>query len=157
VEADPARLQQVLWNLIKNAVKFTPARGALAIRTRNEAVPGAGERLVLEGADTGIGNDPEMLPRVFDGFEQAEEAQTRQFGGLGLGLAISRTVVEAHGGRLSVSSAGRGLGATFALELAAVTPAVPGTGGGAGTGVALPPRRRALRILLVEDDLSSLR
>jgi len=163
VEADPSRLQQVLWNLIKNAVKFTPDGGTLAVRTRNEGTPGAGERLVLEVADSGVGIEPEVLPRVFAAFEQGEESTTRRFGGLGLGLAISHAVVEAHGGRLSAASPGRGRGATFTVELEAVAPAATrpkpiAAPAAEPVPVAGPvPPRRALRILLVEDDRPSLR
>ena len=89
VEADAARLQQVVWNLIKNAVKFTPEGGFLKIRTSNE-----GDRLVVEVADTGVGIEPEVLQRIFDAFEQGGTEVTQQFGGLGLGLAISRSLAE---------------------------------------------------------------
>jgi PAS domain S-box-containing protein len=153
VKADPARLQQVFWNLIKNAVKFTPEGGAVSIRSRNE-LPENGEagsaRLVIEISDSGIGIEPELLPKVFNAFEQGEAAITRRFGGLGLGLPISRSVIEAHGGRLSATSEGKNQGATFIVALATVPshvadsrapePAAPGT---------TPPR--SLKILLVED------
>jgi PAS domain S-box-containing protein len=153
VEADPARLQQVFWNLIKNAVKFTPEGGCLVIRSRDEITPD-GDRLIVEVSDTGIGIDPEALPWIFNAFEQGEESVTRRFGGLGLGLAISKSVTEAHGGRLWADSPGRGLGATFTLELAvAEPPALPDP-------TAVPLRtaepRRGLRILLVDDNLPTL-
>jgi len=154
VLADPARLQQVYWNLLKNAVKFTPDGGGLAIRSRNEDGPD-GPLLVVEVTDTGIGVDPEALPRIFNAFDQGDDGVTRRFGGLGLGLAISRSVVDAHGGRLRADSPGRGLGTTFTLELtAAEAPAVL-------QPAASPPRTDAtrpdLKILLVEDDLPTLR
>ena len=95
VEADIARLQQVFWNLLKNAVKFTPHGGRVGIRCRLDR-PG---HVVVEVSDSGIGIDPEALPRLFDAFEQAERSISRQFGGLGLGLAISKALVEMHGGR----------------------------------------------------------
>src|SRR5205085_9727945 len=105
LEADPARLQQIFWNLIKNAVKFTPEAGRLEIRTRN----GEGE-LRVEVIDSGIGIDAEILPKIFNAFEQGERSQ---FGGLGLGLAISKALVETHHGRLLAASDGREKGATF--------------------------------------------
>ena len=107
VTGDTARLQQVLWNLIKNAVKFTPAGGNLTVRTHNGDREGgpAGGRLVVEVADTGVGITPGMLPRIFDAFEQGDESPwTRRSAGLGLGLAISRSVIEAHGGRVTATS-----------------------------------------------------
>ncbi|HEX8200024.1 MAG TPA: GAF domain-containing protein, partial [Isosphaeraceae bacterium] len=98
VNADSARLQQVFWNLIKNAVKFTPEGGTIAIGTRNVADPaGRDTTIVVEVADTGIGIEPEVLPKVFDPFQQGETTITRKFGGLGLGLAICRGIVDAHG------------------------------------------------------------
>jgi CheY-like chemotaxis protein len=158
VEGDPARLQQVLWNLIKNAVKFSPDGGTVSVRTRNEpgASPDEPPRLVLDVTDTGIGIEPDALPRIFNAFEQGEAAITRRFGGLGLGLAISRSVAEAHGGRLSATSAGKGRGATFRLELVTKPSAVP-TPAAAETPRPGAAPRRSLRILLVEDDLPSLR
>ena len=93
VEADVARLQQVFWNLLKNAIKFTPHGGCVGIRCRPDE-----EHVVVEVNDSGIGIEPEALSRLFNAFEQAERSITRQFGGLGLGLAISKALVEMHGG-----------------------------------------------------------
>ena len=107
VSADPARLQQVLWNLLSNAVKFTPEGGRVAVRTTNPE-PGV---LCVEVADSGAGIDAGVLPRLFNAFEQGEQAVTRRFGGLGLGLAISRAVVEMHGGTIRAESAGKDRGA----------------------------------------------
>ena len=114
VKADPARLQQVLWNLIKNAVKFTPRGGNVTIRTRNE-----GDRLEIDIVDTGIGIEPAHLPNIFNAFEQGEDVITQRFGGLGLGLAISRSIAEGHGGQLFATSEGRDQGATFTLVASA--------------------------------------
>jgi signal transduction histidine kinase len=111
--ADPLRLHQVFWNLFHNAVKFTPADGRIMIRSEN-AGP---HRLVVEVADTGIGIEPDMLPFVFHPFEQGDRNVTRKFGGLGLGLAVSKSLVEAHGGMLTAWSEGRGQGAVFTLDL----------------------------------------
>ena len=115
VKADPARFQQVLWNLIKNAVKFT-ARGSITIRSRNDEE----ERLIIDVMDTGIGITRERLERIFKPFDQGESSITRRFGGLGLGLAISKAMIEAHGGVLKALSAGKDKGATFTVELATI-------------------------------------
>jgi PAS domain S-box-containing protein len=112
VMGDPTRLQQVLWNLVKNAVKFTPPEGRVTVRTAD-----VDEKLLVEVADTGIGIDPAALPRVFNAFEQGGQEVTRQFGGLGLGLAISKALVELHGGTIAASSEGQGKGAAFTVIL----------------------------------------
>jgi signal transduction histidine kinase len=110
---DPARLQQVFWNLIRNAVKFTPAGRSIAVRSRN-----IGQTVIeIEVADAGVGIDPEFLPRLFNAFEQGDTTRVRTFGGLGLGLAITKTLVEAHGGTVIAQSAGRDAGATFTVRL----------------------------------------
>jgi PAS domain S-box-containing protein len=143
LQADPARLQQILWNLLKNAMKFTPPGGIVRVRTFN-----AGSDFVLEVADTGIGFEAEALPKIFQAFEQADAQITQNFGGLGLGLAIARSLAELHGGRLEAASEGLGRGATFRLTLPAATVAVtpPKT-----PAQAAEARARKLRILLVED------
>ncbi|TFY98345.1 hybrid sensor histidine kinase/response regulator [Ramlibacter humi] len=112
VTADEARMQQVLWNLLRNAIKFTPGEGRVQVRTRSE-----GAWFVLQVTDSGIGIEPEALPRIFTAFEQADREVSQRFGGLGLGLAIARGLVAEHKGELSVASEGRGLGATFTLRL----------------------------------------
>jgi PAS domain S-box-containing protein len=145
VRADSARIQQVLWNLIKNAVKFTGESGTVIIRTRNEPP----HQLVVEVSDTGIGIDADWLPRIFDAFEQGEGAINRQFGGLGLGLAISRALVEMHGGTLSASSAGRDKGATFTMSMEAHTPRPQLSP--TEPGQQQNNRKVALRILMVDD------
>lgn len=113
VQADPLRLLQVFWNLFHNAVKFTPAEGRILIHSEN-ADP---RRLVIEVADTGIGIEPDVLPLIFHPFEQGDRELTRTFGGLGLGLAVSKSLIEAHEGKLTAWSEGRGQGAVFTLEL----------------------------------------
>ena len=112
VRGDPARLHQVLWNLIKNAVKFTPEGGTITVRTG-----GNDEWLRLDVIDTGIGIEPEMIPRIFFAFEQADASIAQRFGGLGLGLAISRSLIDMHGGKLHAASKGIGHGCTFTVEL----------------------------------------
>ncbi len=112
LHGDATRLQQVFWNLLKNASKFTPVGGAIHLSSRNE--PG---RLIVAVADTGIGFEPETVARIFGAFEQASREVTQQYGGLGLGLAISKATVDAHGGTLTGQSAGSGEGATFTVAL----------------------------------------
>ena len=175
VRADSARLHQVYWNLIKNAVKFTPSGGTIFVSTRNEESArgqesgvrnqGSGEAngnghpptpdsrpltpLIVEVRDTGIGIDPAVLPVIFDAFEQGERSITRKFGGLGLGLAISKALIDMQGGRLTASSAGRGHGATFRVEFD-VAP-VPAATAGAGLPAKGAAGKSDLRILLVDD------
>ena len=122
VDGDATRLQQVFWNLVKNAVKFTPDRGRITVRTSNRAVPGGPDELRVQVIDTGLGIEADILPKVFDAFEQGSVARAQASGGLGLGLAISRGLVEAHGGRITADSPGAGRGATFAVDLATVPP-----------------------------------
>ena len=115
VLGDFARLQQVFWNLIRNAVKFTAEGGEIRIQSYNKDGP-----IVVEVSDTGVGIVPELLTRIFNPFEQGESDTVRQFGGLGLGLALSKATVDAHHGSLIARSEGKDQGATFALELATV-------------------------------------
>lgn len=145
VIGDSARLQQVFWNLLRNAAKFTPAGGKVEVRT---SCPHA-DKLVVEVRDTGIGISEEALARVFLPFEQGETSVTRQFGGLGLGLAICKAVVETHGGSIRVASQGCGHGSTFSVELT-TTPAAAALGSAQppALSIAAPSRNR---ILLVED------
>jgi PAS domain S-box-containing protein len=150
VQGDGARLQQVIWNLLRNAIKFTPSGGRILVTTTDRE----GDRLRVEVADTGIGIPSDVLPRIFDAFEQGDPAITLQFGGLGLGLAISRALVEAHGGTLTASSPGKDRGSTFTVELteaqepedSGCTPTCPEERGPA----------RSLRILLVDDHADTL-
>ena len=114
VNADPDRLQQIVWNLLSNAIKFTPRGGHVTIGAKRLA-----DDVDIVVADTGAGIAPEFLPHVFDRFRQAESGTTRRHGGLGLGLAIVRHLVELHGGSVHVSSDGEGRGATFRVRLPA--------------------------------------
>lgn len=114
--ADPARLQQVFWNLIKNAAKFTPAGGRLDLHTHNNDA----RQIVIEITDTGVGIAPELMPRIFDAFEQGGRIVTSRYGGLGLGLAISKRVVDLHHGTIVARSGGPGQGATFIVTLNAM-------------------------------------
>jgi CheY-like chemotaxis protein len=161
VLADSSRITQVFWNLLQNACKFTPAGGAIDIRLYNEftdtstnaGVDRSGTELVIEIKDTGIGISPENMPRIFNAFEQGEPSRSRVFGGLGLGLAISRAIVEMHGGTIAAESEGTDKGAKLTIRLQTVPPA-SSVRGALQTAPSLSetittPRR--LRILLVED------
>ena len=143
VWADAARLQQVFLNLLSNAVKFTPEGGAIAVRSSN---PREGA-IAFEIADTGIGLDAELLPRMFGAFEQGQSVG-RALGGLGLGLAIVRSILDLHKATVTASSPGRNQGSTFIVELATSAPA-PGQPGPAVDPPAV--EKPTFRILLVED------
>jgi CheY-like chemotaxis protein len=150
VEGDPARLQQVFWNLIKNSVKFTPEKGRISIETLNPA-PG---KIAVCVSDTGIGIEPDAIGKIFNAFEQGQSDITRRFGGLGLGLTISKTLIDAHGGNVRVESLGKDQGATFTVELN--TSAIPiERDGERETPTADRKRESAVsnhrRVLLVDD------
>jgi PAS domain S-box-containing protein len=112
VSGDPGRLQQVLWNLLSNAIKFTPRGGKVQVVLQR-----VNSHIELSVADTGIGIQADFLPHVFDRFRQADGSTTRRHGGLGLGLAIAKHLVELHGGTMRAASLGEGRGATFTVEL----------------------------------------
>lgn len=151
VTADAPRLQQVLWNVLKNAAKFTPKGGDIRVSTR---VTDDGSAQVVV-RDTGVGIAPDAIPSIFDAFEQGGAEITREFGGLGLGLAISKVLVELHGGSIHAQSPGLGLGSTFTITL-------PGAQA-SGESCALPPPersredRRNIRLLIVEDHGDTVR
>ena len=152
VHGDAARLQQVFWNLVKNAIKFTPAGGRITVTAGNEPAGDGGRPWVVAAvADTGLGIEADVLPRVFEAFEQGSAARALASGGLGLGLAISRGLVDAHGGRIRADSGGAGQGATFTVRLRTV--AAPAAVDGDGSPPLAAERRapRGCRILLVED------
>jgi two-component system CheB/CheR fusion protein len=144
VSADPARLQQVLWNLLKNAGKFTPKGGRVTVRTRDE-----GGGVVLDVTDNGQGIKSELLPRIFDPFEQGGDEVTRRHGGMGLGLAIAKAVVDLHGGTLAAASDGEGRGATFTVTF----PTLEAPPDAAPVAAERLPHAsaRVVRLLLVED------
>lgn len=149
VWGDSARLQQVLLNLLNNAIKFTPRHGRIHLATTDIE-----QRVRIEISDTGVGIDPNDLHRIFDAFEQGEPSVTRQFGGLGLGLAISRSLVTMHKGTISAASRGPGQGATFAIDLTTVNVAAPTN---PRPEAAEPSEGSGNRILLVEDHPDTLR
>jgi CheY-like chemotaxis protein len=154
VVGDPDRLRQVVWNLAANAVKFTPRGGRVTVRV--ERVPHADVRLVVE--DTGEGISADFLPHVFERFRQGDASNTRSHGGLGLGLAVVRHLVELHGGTIEARSEGEGHGATFTVVLpvadpASLPPAAPAPARGA-VPTACPadaPDLSGVRVLVVDD------
>jgi PAS domain S-box-containing protein len=158
VWADPTRLQQMLWNLVSNAVKFTPNEGRIIIRTFN-----TGGLLVVQISDTGVGIAPDVLPRLFDAFQQGEQTISRRFGGLGLGLMITRSLAELHHGTITAESEGPGKGATFTLRLDALQKSATRNHNGHSSDLAgapsvpegVPSKRQ--NILLVEDNEDTLR
>jgi signal transduction histidine kinase len=157
VRGDIRRLEQVCFNLIDNALKFTPDGGRVTIDVRI-----AGGQVEIEVKDTGAGMEPDFLPYVFDRFRQADSTTSRTYGGLGLGLSIAKQLVEAHGGRISASSEGKGTGSTFTVQLpiaggsveeAANRSAEPAAVAVAPRGGGEPvPRLDGLRVLVVDDE-----
>jgi len=145
VRADAERIQQIVWNLVSNAIKFTPPGGRVDIDVNGDD---ARTRLVVR--DTGVGIHAEFLPHVFERFRQADSSATRGYGGIGLGLAIVRELVEMHGGTITVASAGEHQGSTFTVELPSaaagrsVTPVLPST--------VVVPSLDGVRVLVVDDD-----
>jgi two-component system CheB/CheR fusion protein len=149
IYADPGRMQQVFWNLLKNAIKFSPPGGRIGIRERRDA-----DHVLVAVSDNGIGIEPPVLSRIFDPFDQGDPATTRRFGGLGLGLAIGKALVELHGGTITASSPGRDQGATFTVRLPIHTPQPRSEPPARATRLARPAAHvpsGALRVLLVED------
>lgn len=158
ISGDPDRLQQIVWNILSNAVKFTPKGGRVQVRLER-----VNSHVEIVISDTGKGIEKEFLPHVFDRFRQSDGSMTRRHGGLGLGLAIVRQLVELHGGQVSVSSEGDGQGATFTVSLP-VLPVrrepeskVPRVHPAAQNSLAndCPPELADLRILLVDDEADS--
>jgi PAS domain S-box-containing protein len=145
VKADPARLQQVLWNLLRNATKFTPERGDISVIVS----PTTENRVRLQVRDSGIGIAPDVLPYIFDAFEQGDADITREFGGMGLGLAITKNLVELHRGTIRAESGGAKQGSTFTLEFPLVSKKVDEQARPAESASA---SGEALRILFVDDN-----
>ncbi len=150
---DAARLQQVFWNLMKNAIKFSAGAGKVNVRTFNPE-PG---RLAITVTDMGIGIAEEALPRIFLPFEQGEVGSQHRFGGLGLGLAISKAIVDLHGGELRAESAGSGQGASFTVQLATATEPVHEPDPPVHTASAESTVPESLTLLVVEDHEATLR
>ena len=143
IQADPARFQQILWNILKNAIKFTPAKGRVSVSTRNSAP----DRVAIKVSDTGIGISPNAISHIFDAFEQGSREVTKTFGGLGLGLAITKALVQLHGGTIAVASDGKNKGATFVVGMPVAVNSVD------SQPVPIPEKLSRLEcsILLVED------
>ncbi|MFN2622744.1 MAG: ATP-binding protein [Chthoniobacterales bacterium] len=143
--ADPARLQQVFWNLVKNSAKFTPESGRIEISTQNTAT----HQIIVEIRDNGIGIEQNLMPRIFDAFEQGGGTVTSKYGGLGLGLAICKRVIDLHRGTIDAQSEGKGRGAKFTVTLNAMETSLL-----EGPVLFLesePPRLKHIQILFVED------
>jgi signal transduction histidine kinase/ActR/RegA family two-component response regulator len=150
-QGDPARLQQVFWNLIKNSVKFTPDKGHITIETLNPTP----SEIEIRISDTGIGIEQEKIDKIFNAFEQGQTSITRRFGGLGLGLTISKAMVDAHGGKIRVESPGKDQGSTFGITLKTV-PKPVSTSDGVDGGTVAPVRKKrgkptGHRVLVVDD------
>ena len=152
LRADSARLQQVFWNLLRNAIKFTPAGGCVTIRSRDET----DGRLRIQVSDTGIGIRPDDLKTIFQPFEQAGRENDHRFGGLGLGLAIARAIVDLHGGEITAQSAGPGKGATFVIELPGAREQSAGLQEPASLDDDATVAAARLRLLVVEDHEATL-
>lgn len=144
VWADAGRFQQIVLNLMSNAVKFTPDEGSITWRSSNE-----GDQLIMEISDTGIGIEPEIIGRLFNAFEQGEQSRTRRFGGLGLGLSIVKSLIEVHKGSVWATSAGKGKGAAFTLKLPTIAVVEQDTRKPAKSSKPVLPGN--YRVLLVED------
>lgn len=147
VSGDAARLQQVFWNIIKNAAKFTPEGGKIVVTSRDSA----DDRVEVAITDTGIGIKPEYLDRIFDAFEQGNSEITRRYGGLGLGLAISKALVEAHHGVIFATSSQSAGGAQFHIVLPCDEETDLATSAHEDGAAELPKAQRPLTLLLVED------
>lgn len=147
VSGDSDRLQQIIWNLLSNAVKFTPNGGQVDIRLYR-----VDHHVRIAVTDTGKGISPEFLPHVFDRFRQADATTTRHQGGLGLGLAIVRSLVELHGGTIWVESPGEGLGATFTLELPLLSDGQASNGSFIPAASGHPTSLEHVRVLVVDDE-----
>ena len=152
ISGDANRLQQVVWNMLSNAVKFTESGGRVGVK-----VTQAGGAVEVSVSDTGQGINQEFLPYVFDRFRQADSTTTRQHGGLGLGLAIARHLVEIHGGTIRAESPGMGGGATFTIRLPLIEAAVSATSSIQKPARATPQLLSGLNVLLVDDDSDTLK
>jgi CheY-like chemotaxis protein len=157
VSGDPGRLQQVFWNLLSNAVKFTPKGGKIQVLLQR-----VNSHIEFSVQDTGVGIRPDFLPHIFERFSQGDSSTHRQYGGLGLGLAICKQLVELHGGQIQAKSLGEGQGSTFVVMLPLVIhadalrpPRVHPTSGELDEAVPMP-KLDAVKVLIVDDEAESL-
>jgi CheY-like chemotaxis protein/two-component sensor histidine kinase len=145
---DPDRLQQVLGNILSNAVKFTPEDGQISVRASRHS-----SSVTITVSDTGVGIAPEFLPHVFDRFRQGQEGRTRSHGGLGIGLSLARKLVELHGGTIDARSDGKDKGATFVMRLPIRAVALPNDGKADAPAVSTAAASLSnLRVLIVDDE-----
>ena len=155
IAGDPARLQQITWNLLWNAIKFTPEGGSIVVTVRR-----CGGNAELQVTDTGAGIHPEVLPHIFERFSQANRSTTRGIGGLGLGLSIAKHLAELHGGSIRADSPGEGLGSTFTVVLPSGLPAESEVAAPEDAGrrprTAASDRFQGLTLLVVEDETDTL-
>jgi PAS domain S-box-containing protein len=160
LNADPARFQQVIWNLLRNSVKFTEAGGTISVKTTNELNEDGQQWLRIEVTDTGIGFGPAFIDQIFQPFDQGEHTGTHRFGGVGLGLAIARAIVDLHGGRITARSEGTNKGSTFVVELPGAMMPPSGTHEPAAQPAVPAPNAPAqptpLRLLIVDDHANTL-
>ncbi|HJU28119.1 MAG TPA: ATP-binding protein, partial [Candidatus Binataceae bacterium] len=150
ITGDPARLQQVIWNLVNNAIKFTPNGGRIEVKLKR-----LDARVEVTVSDTGQGITPELLPHLFERFRQGDVSANRAYGGLGLGLAIVKHLVEMHGGTVIASSAGVGQGATFTVLLpvaASLNDSPPEPANSANDRMGQITRLEGVRVLIVDND-----
>jgi CheY-like chemotaxis protein len=150
ISGDPDRLQQIVWNLLSNAVKFTPRDGRVTVRVEQHD-----DEITLTVTDTGQGISQDFLPHVFDRFSQADSGSTRAHGGLGLGLAIVRHLVELHAGTVEAGSAGPGQGATFSVRLPLRSSRTAAVGDDQNQTAARPLQLEGISILVVDDEPDS--
>jgi signal transduction histidine kinase len=148
--ADPTRLQQAVWNLLSNAVKFTPSGGTITVGLHREA-----SELEISVKDTGEGIAPEFLPYIFERFRQADATTSRRHGGLGIGLALVRQLIELHHGQIRAESPGVGQGSTFRVRIPAAAPTVAAPASTTARPASVPdppPELRGRRIVVVDDE-----
>jgi PAS domain S-box-containing protein len=154
ITADPDRLQQVVWNLLSNAIKFTSPGGFVELRAQQ-----SDRATEIAVSDSGIGMTPDVLPFVFERFRQADSSTSRRHGGVGLGLAIVRHLVELHGGSVEAASAGQGRGATFTVRLPSAGAPQPAATAYSRPSTTPPAARlpllRNVRVMLVDDDVDT--
>jgi signal transduction histidine kinase/CheY-like chemotaxis protein len=151
VTGDSARLQQVFWNLLKNAIKFSPIGETITVKTRNSQ----SGLVEVQISDNGVGIPADVLPKLFNAFEQGNPSITHQFGGLGLGLAISKAVIDLHSGSINAQSRGEGCGSTFTVQLANAE--IPCEDAKPIAHSTSTNGKRMLRVLFVEDHVDTAR